>query len=138
MSDSLTAEEAKRLLAPHGLKVRRLLGEGEFGTVWLAVCYRRTGRNIVRCKRRAVKLPKAGKTLDDAYIHTFVLSNSLLPSSLDHRSIVRCHRFIPEANALVMEYCENGSLKDYIQHNKVTEETASRWLEQVPCRCIVH
>ncbi|KAI5539664.1 protein serine/threonine kinase protein [Trichomonas vaginalis G3] len=102
------------------------LGEGSFGSVWLA-------NNTALNYQVAIKvLPKALFT--DTISITRLQREINLQKNMDHPFIAKLFHHIedPENHYLVMEYVENGNLLDYVNENgRLNDEQARKYFLQL-------
>ena len=77
----------------------RLVGKGFFGSVFQAICPHKG--------QVAVKLLESSNQENTK-------REAELLSKLRHNNIVKCYDFFPQQGAIVMEYCENGSLDQFL------------------------
>jgi hypothetical protein len=93
---------------PADYRIRRLLGEGTFGKVWLA--------DDLRVGRRLVALKTLHHPADPAALEALRKEADIL-GNLDHRNVVRVHtwRQAGGEHYLVLEYVAGGSLADLLR-----------------------
>lgn len=106
----LVADVGEDVLAD--FELGRVLGAGTVGTVCLGTC-KKTRGCFVQGQEVALKI-QSGFTEDEQ--RTFHQQEYELLSSLQHPSITSVYNFYECSHAatIVMEYCECGSLQDYV------------------------
>jgi serine/threonine-protein kinase len=101
-------------------RLRRRLGVGSFGEVWL-------GRDIIQATDVAVKLVGPHVTLDE-----FLLETQLLTRLRSHDRVVTIMNVAidPAGSFIVMEYLPNGSVEARLETRRVTLVDAIRWTRE--------
>lgn len=104
----------------------RLLGRGGFSEVWLA-------EDLMANVQVAIKVYSPGQGLDDEGIEMFRKEFALV-ADMNHTNLLRptFYGYWQRMPYLVLPYCENGSLENYINNGKrISEEEAWRIIRDV-------
>jgi serine/threonine protein kinase len=111
---------------PGEFRIRRLLGKGSFGKVWLADDLH-LGRQV------ALKTLHLPADADPAALESLRKEAKIL-ANLDHRNVVKVHawRQAGDENYLVLEYVAGGSLTDLLrEEGPMSWQRAARYIANV-------
>lgn len=111
---------------PGEFRIRRLLGKGSFGKVWLADDLH-LGRQV------ALKTLHLPADADPAALESLRKEAKIL-ANLDHRNVVKVHawREAGDENYLVLEYVSGGALADLLrEEGPMSWQRAARYIANV-------
>ncbi len=111
---------------PGEFRIRRLLGKGSFGKVWLA-------DDLHLGRRVALKTLHLPADADPTALESLRKEAKIL-ANLDHRNVVKVHawRGAGDENYLVLEYVSGGSLADLLrEEGPMSWQRAARYIANV-------
>ena len=113
-------------------KIIRELGEGHYGTVYLAVG-EVPARGPQPPRRRVVAIKKLRDDAEPDAV-SLLLQEFALLDQVKHRGIVRVFEYIHESNAVVMEYIHGVSLRKVLDElNRANEQAFTEAVIEIGC-----
>ena len=104
-----------------------IIGQGSFATVYL-------GKDIENDELRAIKVINTSAIGKNQAIMSSIINEVKIVKSLNNSNVIKCYDVLNTSNNtyLIMDYCEGGDLKTYLnKYKRLSEEKALDILKQI-------